>query len=488
MVAFWIQPPGTGFPLDDAWIHLVYGRELSRSGLLAYNPGISSTGATSPLWAFCLAAVHLLGWPTSGIVLSVKMLGLLAVLLSGFLVYRIVSEEDGNRWVAGAAACLLVLQPDLVAAALSGMEVTLTGLILLSLVAAGSRSGPLALAGLSAVAVLARPETSVVAPLIPLLAARGDRRRALRQALVAAVAVGAVWVAFAIRNVAASGLPLPATYYAKFGRGLPVGASLKAGCLELLPGLGPLGSPFLLIGLAAIAAWSWWNGSGRSTGTMALSGALVYFLASFIAAPPIDPPAFYHQRYALPALFLVALSIPLLLGQLQRSFLPGHPRLVPGVLLVLALASAAGFPARLERITNDSRNIDDVQVAVGRSLSLVPAGSAVWAVDAGAIRYFGNAFVVDTLGLNTPQVLGPNRGAFLQLHPPAYLEVVPLWSALDGRSMGRLSAKVYNTRTPYTVTSFPRMSVHYLFACDVPGLSGSFLSSRGPFPFSCAVR
>ena len=40
-----------GFPLDDAWIHAVYAREVARNGTLAYNPGVPATGETAPLWA-----------------------------------------------------------------------------------------------------------------------------------------------------------------------------------------------------------------------------------------------------------------------------------------------------------------------------------------------------------------------------------------------------------------------------------------------------
>ena len=53
----------SGFPLDDAWIHQTYARNLARSGQLAFVPGIPSAGSTAPLWSFLLSLGYLLGVP-----------------------------------------------------------------------------------------------------------------------------------------------------------------------------------------------------------------------------------------------------------------------------------------------------------------------------------------------------------------------------------------------------------------------------------------
>src|SRR5436309_3562297 len=65
IVALWTagrsaNPGPLGFRLDDAWIHMVYGRSLLANGYLAYEDGTPSTGCTSPAWAVVLAALHAL--------------------------------------------------------------------------------------------------------------------------------------------------------------------------------------------------------------------------------------------------------------------------------------------------------------------------------------------------------------------------------------------------------------------------------------------
>src|SRR5512133_2117906 len=51
---------GIGFPLDDAWIHQTYARNLAQYGQWAFFPGQPSAGSTAPLWSALLALGDLL--------------------------------------------------------------------------------------------------------------------------------------------------------------------------------------------------------------------------------------------------------------------------------------------------------------------------------------------------------------------------------------------------------------------------------------------
>jgi hypothetical protein len=47
-----------GFPLDDAWIHQTYARNLAHTFKWEYIPGLVSGGSTSPLWTILLVPGH----------------------------------------------------------------------------------------------------------------------------------------------------------------------------------------------------------------------------------------------------------------------------------------------------------------------------------------------------------------------------------------------------------------------------------------------
>ena len=50
-----------GFPLDDAWIHQTYARNLAEAGEWAFIRGQSSGGSTSPMWSALLVLGSLAG-------------------------------------------------------------------------------------------------------------------------------------------------------------------------------------------------------------------------------------------------------------------------------------------------------------------------------------------------------------------------------------------------------------------------------------------
>jgi hypothetical protein len=481
-----------GFPLDDAWIHAVYGRAIARSGSLAYNPGVPATGATSPLWAALLAIPHLLAARVRAIVVLTKLLGFGLHVLTAVVLLQAFRTNEARLADRLIGALLVAFHPDLIAASVAGMEVPLAALLGCVLLYAARRHGVLGYAVVCAVAPLARPELALLCYAIPLfLFAGADRRRGWPLLAGAALGNGASFGLMAWRNLAVSGLPLPATFYAKVGAGtmtLPVAEF--TGFAEVLRQFAITDSSVLLAVLvcgAGFAVITKRLDAESSIAASAFLSGIVYCAVSFALVRPFDPEALYHQRYVLPVLPLVVGSVPILAHDVARRWLPIPAGTVAyGVLLALVGVSLMiETSTRYQRLANDARNIDDVQVATGQALASEPASDVTWAIDAGAIRYFGNTFVVDLMGLNNAQLLGVEAQKYLDEHRPRYVEIVPTWSRLDAQSARTMRGVVFQPTTSYTVTSLPAMQRHWLGRCE-PGVSGQLWVRARPFDFACA--
>ncbi len=480
-----------GFPLDDAWIHAMYGRALAGSGRLAYNPGIPATGATSPLWSVILALPHLLAVRPRAIVVLSKLLGFGLHLCSALLIFHAFDEDQPDTGMRFTGAALVAFHPSLVSASVSGMEIPLATLAAAALVYAARRGGFVPYAFLCAAAPLARPELAVLCWGLPVALHLRRARGRLVTALAAAFAGNAAsFGLLALRNLSISGRPLPATFYAKVGAGIGVLNAQWMGFSELLKRIPIADSSVLLVvlaGVAGVVLWSERAATGRSAAAASFLNGLLFCAVSFALIAPVDPDAFYHQRYVLPALPLIVAPLPRLANEVIRWLSPWSTAVGRAALLAIPAASLIiAAPPRYRSLSNDARNIDDVQVAMGRFLATAAPTDVVWAIDAGAVRYFGAAFVVDLIGLNNAQMLGSDAQAFLEAHPPRYIEVVPTWSMLDEPSLNQMEAMQFTPSTAYTVTSFAPMRDHWLVRCDAGSPPGQLSVRARTFAFSCA--
>jgi hypothetical protein len=395
-----------------------------------------------------------------------------------------------------AGAVLAAVHPDLISGSTSGMEVPLSTALAAALLLAARRGTFLPYLVFSFLAPLTRPELGLLTLVIPV--ALYGRTRTRFFGVLSAAAVLGTSLSFgvtALRNMAVSGRPLVATFYAKAGSGgLSLPLAEYIGFSSVL-GAFPITDSSVLMCIAAIVGVLVLV---RSEGdpherlaSAAFLGALVFCTVSFALVRPIDPGALYHQRYVLPVLPLFVIAMPVLVdAALKRVVATGALR-TWGLAVVLSLFMAAivvDGPVRYEHLANDAKNIDDVQVALGKSLAAADHEHTVWAVDAGAVRYFGSAFVVDLIGLNNSVVLGSSAQEFLDQHPPRFIEVVPGWSQLDEKSERELTGALYRPATPYTVSGFPNLPMqrHFLARCDDAALRGRILVRGRNFGFRCA--
>jgi hypothetical protein len=459
------NPGPIGFRLDDAWIHLVYGRGLLEDHALSYNPGMPTSGCTSPLWAMVLAVLHAMfgrGESLDALIAAIFVTSAILHCAAIAVAVKLAQEATrsafagkvtGSAFAGGVAGLLVALATPWAAAAFSGMEVTLTGLLLLLGVREAMRSewtrAGLWLAG----ACLARPESAV---LVMLAAIAARRPKNVLRVIGPSLVGGAI---IAIHHFAFTGSPLPATFWAKSNFSLMdlprrFGVAVAKMLSSIPPwktGIGWLSLlgfvPLFGARLPAKALWP-------------LAAGVAYLAANVALIDPVDPKAFYHLRYVLPAvpLMLVALAIGAHgLGGMRA----GSLRFAPAALVaLLAMFDASRTVADQSRhLHNDVRNINEVQRTIGLWMhdNLEPR-TWIAATDAGAIRYVSLLPTIDVLGLNTPEMFGAKREAFVREHPVQAIAVMPAWFEPEKDVRGLRVAFGAETED-YTVTSNPKMAL-----------------------------
>jgi hypothetical protein len=432
----------SGFPLDDAWIHFQFARNVAEGHGFAYNPGVPVSGSTAPLWTLLLAGLFKAAGAHPALA---KAAGVAAALGAAWLARRLtLAWTGGDRALGLTAALVTTWSAPMVWGALSGMEVTLAALLVTAaLVGHVAGNAPVS-AALLGLAVLARPESVLLVPLLWLAGPLTVKRSAILWGLPAAVLLP--WVAF---NVRTAGTPLPATAAAKIEGGL---VGLLSGARESaattlffrpwqferewiawLASVNVLLPVLLLPGL-----WVLWRKGGRAWGLPA-SILLLHPLGMALLAP-YRGPGFQEGRYStqlLPLAIVVSVSALVPLVSMTR-FRPWWGRLACSLLL---LASLAALDAGATRYAWAVQNIDAMQAGLGRWVEAnTPAGARLALNDIGAIAYLGRREVVDVMGLVTPAIIPYRKDGeagvlrYLEGACPDYLIIFPAWfPALSAR-------------------------------------------------------
>jgi hypothetical protein len=421
------------FPFDDPWTHQVYARNLAWYGQYAFNLGEPSTGSSAPLWTFLMVPAHWLGLPPVPWALT---WGLLALAGLGAVTWTWAEK----RFPAPLPPLLMVatlLTPQIAWSGVEGMETALVAfLALLTLYrldrpAWPNRWDPLLDGLLNGLLLWLRPE----APLLTLIVFWQRRRAGWRGLLTLSGGFLALAIPYLGFHWAISGQPLPQTVYAKaayYGATLSlasVGAFLRDLGLTLAPGVWPLVAvlvPLALWRMARQRRWPWGPG-------LAWAGLTV--LAAALRLPVV----LHFGRHFVPVL------PPLLLA--CGEALPPLPRLarwgvlvLSGCLLLIGLVIGVSFYGPACQVVLDS------QVAMGRWIAAnLPPATPIATHDIGAIGYFGQRPIVDTLALITPGlttvVAGRDEAGlarYLQEHQVHYLasfadQYMKVQAALDAQ-------------------------------------------------------
>ena len=416
-----------GFPLDDAWIHQTYARNLASNGRFEFVPGISSAGSTSPLWTLLLTLGYLLSIPY---LVWAYLLGGLSLLWLGWAamqVWRSLWPSLASKdWLAGLS---IVLLWPLLWAATSGMETLLfaalgmqIAALYLGQVAKDEAPGVKWLAGLGLLCgllILTRPDGVVLVALLlaGLFLLAGDWIERFKRVLILGVTAVLPLLPYFLFNIWANGTLWPNTMDAKqteyavllaqplLGRifrllylslGGPESGwqGISSAHLLLLPGL------LYAVWLALKADWQ--NKQLAQTLLLLWAGGHVVLYAWRL------PVTYQHGRYLLaiiPIWVLYGLAgwVWLLFqreGGRGLWFAQKTAQFVFALMLLFFLFQGAVAYA------TDVAIIEGEMVTVGRWLAENTDDNAIIAThDIGAIGYFAQRPLLDLAGLITPEII-----------------------------------------------------------------------------------
>lgn len=448
---------GLGFPLDDAWIHQTYARNLGELGEWSFVPGQPSAGSTAPLWSAWLGVGYWLGsllhlplapyaWT-----FATGWLLLAGVGLAGMrLVHALLPER---LWLGRLAGIVLILEWHLVWASGSGMETLLSAWLALWVLGslALNENKWLSLGFWIGLGVWVRPDSlTLLGPVLLVLwfstANISSRIRAAWHLLAGFLVAFGPYLLF---NYTLAGSWWPNTFYAKQAeyaahQTYPIWQRYLSQLSLPLVGVGIMLLPgFLALAGEAIRKRHW----------VALAGAAWVLGYMFLYAWRL-PVTYQHGRYILPAMPVYFCLGVAGLGMLVRVDENVALRRIAGRAWVLAaMFVLAGFWIQgAKAYAEDVAVIETEMVATAQWINnTTPVTARIAAHDIGALGFFARRPLLDLAGLITPEVIPFIRdeahlAQYLDEQGAAYLVTFPGWypELVQGRKLLFTSAGAFS--------------------------------------------
>ncbi len=458
----------SGFPIDDAFIHLQFARNLFEHGEMSFNPGVPSSGSTAPAFPFLLAGCFALvkNWYAAAYLLC----GLCS-LGTGWVVYGLLRTWTGRVEIARWGGVLTIVTFPTIVQAYAGMEAPVYSLIVLLGLWSyghGSRMSRWVGSAVFGLTIWFRPECLILLPLIFLERLISTRRSGDRAWIIAAVKemipIVGVWlvyiVAYGFYHWHQDGHLVPTTFGAKALTSIDA----KPAWMDGLPAAIRRGAWFQAV--FAVVGWPWinifligvglgticlpvafgmartlkalWHDDGRAASGWRLA-ILILIGYPFLRAI-VDPPAliwFQNQRYFA---HLTPLFILIALGALQHT---GAVVLKPwwnwrnvsfSIQRRRTIGWALGGSLLMGTIAVLSvGNIHEMQVQMAHWLrERTPEDRLIATNDIGAIGFITRRPVLDTVGLVEPKIVehyldGGTIDEYLVQHDPAFVVIFPTW-------------------------------------------------------------
>lgn len=444
-----------GYPLDDAWIHQTYARNLGLRGEFSFVPGQPSAGSTAPLWSYLLSVGYVLRLEPR---LWSYLLGGLALALNAFLAGKLAQRlwPEMNTSVIFWVVAAVALEWHLSWVAASGMETALFAACTLAVFALPT-THPLCLGLLVGASMLLRPDGLTLLPfavarvlpsvsVFPSFGSPQSKKVDWLQVIVGFLMVFVPYLAF---NYWLSGAVWPNTFYAKQAeyavqREFPLWVNAWRVVQQPLIGAQAL----LLPGWLVLA----WRAARERRWALLLpllwAGA---YLTAYILRLPVT---YQYGRYVMPIIpILMTLGVGGLVCILRLNTSQLLPRVVSRVWALATVALWLGFWGYGATLyMRDVRIIETEMVATAKWVAVNTSPDAILgAHDIGALGYFGGRRILDLAGLISPDVIPFIRdevrlAEWLTASGAQYLVTFPDW--YTQLPAGR--EKVFGTSAPYS--------------------------------------
>jgi len=444
-----------GFPLDDAWIHQTYARNLGQRGEFAFMPGVPSAGSTSPLWSYFLSVGYVLRLEPR---LWTYFLGALALALNAYLAGKLAQSlwPEFKTGVIALVAAAVALEWHLSWAAASGMETALFAACALAVFTLPP-TRPVLLGLLVGASMLLRPDGLTLLPFalarvlpappfFPVLSSPNNEKNAWLRVLLGFLMFFIPYLGF---NYWLAGAIWPNTFYAKQAeyailRQFPLWQNAWNVLQQPLLGAQAL----LLPGWLALV---WRAARERRWAHLVPLLWVGAYLAAYILRLPVT---YQYGRYVMPVIpILVTLGVGGLAGLVRPAAEKFLTRIFSRVWLLAVVILWLGFWGYGALLyLRDVRIIETEMVATAKWVAAnTPPGAVIAAHDIGALGYFGERRLLDLAGLISPEVIPFIRDEarlteWLTTSGAQYLVTFPDWyeHLADGRE------KLFGTTAPYS--------------------------------------
>lgn len=394
-----------GFPLDDAWIHQTFARNLVTYREWSFIPGQSTSGSTAPLWTVMVAIGYLFNANPYFWTYLLGGIFLLTLSLGSELIARnqIKEYKTWFPWIG----VFMATEMHFVWASGSGMETLAlaSAFVLIVLLLLNEQINWILVGGIIGISIWIRPEgITWLGPVIMILIIQ---KNTVKRKLID---LGKFFLPFLVLtgsylyfNFELSGTLFPNTFYAKqveYAIQLNQPFILRffslfsvpfvSGAFLLIPGV-----IYFTYEIAKTKNWKWFFILVWYTGYIAIYALLL-------------PVTYQYGRYIMPAMGIIFITG--LLGTiriLNLSAVKPIFRILKQALFISIIALALGFfIIGGKAYANNVRLIESEMVESAKWIDQnTPITATIAAHDIGALGYFGNRKIIDLAGLITPEII-----------------------------------------------------------------------------------